>query len=274
MKSLRSLFAICCLLLPCARAFAEPQRAWEQWDGCTLAANRYFDGDSFQVKHGDRVFVLRLYFVDAPETDATYAQRIAEQAAYFGVSTAQALHGGQEARDFTARFLSRPFRVFTRMQPAPGASRMERHYAIVERDGLRLDAALVQAGLARVTSEVAAYPDAEAGRRRENELRALEQKAAQSRKGVWGQSKRTDRRETLAEALRPRAPGALPPPHRVNLNTASVADLVALPGIGPKTAEAIIRARPLADFTALDAVPGIGPKKIEALRDLVSFQQP
>jgi len=60
-------------------------------------------------------------------------------------------------------------------------------------------------------------------------------------------------------------------PSTVNLNTVSAKALEALPGIGPKTAAAIIAVRPLKDLQALDQVPGIGAKTIEALRDLVSF---
>lgn len=265
--SLRVLILCVIAGLPAAAAEA----AWQRWDGCTLVADRYFDGDSFQVKYRGRVFVLRLYFVDAPETDDSYADRVAEQAGYFGVTPAQVLRGGVAAKEYTTRFLAKPFRVLTRMQAAPGASRAERHYAIVERDGARLDAALVLAGLARATGAVADYPDVGAGQRRENELRALEQQAAYGRRGVWASSTRADRRETLLQKLTPKWPGTLPVPHRVNLNTATLADLEALPGIGPITAQAIVRARPLHDFTALDAVPGIGPKKIEALRDLISF---
>jgi DNA uptake protein ComE-like DNA-binding protein len=249
--------------------------AWEQWDGCTLEADRYFDGDSFQVKHRGAVHVLRLYFVDAPETDAGYGQRVGEQAAYFGVKPEEVLRGGAAAKEFTAKFLGQPFRVITRRQGAPGASRSERYYAIVERDGWRLDAALVQAGLARATSEVADFPDAAAGQQRALQLRSLEQKAAQERQGLWEKSQRTDRQETLVEKLTPRflkPAGSLPAPRKVNLNTATQLDLEALPGIGPKTAGAIIRARPIRSFEQFDTVPGIGPKKIEALRNLVSFE--
>jgi DNA uptake protein ComE-like DNA-binding protein len=57
----------------------------------------------------------------------------------------------------------------------------------------------------------------------------------------------------------------------VNLNTASVSAIEALPGIGPKTAAKIIAARPLKDMRDLDEVPGIGAKTIEALQGLVSF---
>lgn len=254
---------------------AEAPRAWETWDGCRLVADRFFDGDSFQVRHGKSIFVLRLYSADAPETDDGYGTRIAEQAAYFGVTNAEVLRGGVVAKEFTAQFLATPFRVITRRKTAPGASRAERFYAIVEREGQRLDVALIQAGLARATGESADYPNAAAAPTRRAELRAWEQKAAFDRKGLWASSQRQDRRQTLTERLKPLLSlrtGAPVAARKVNLNTAPASDLEALPGIGPKTAEAIIRARPLHDFSALDAVPGIGLKKIEALRDLVSFQ--
>jgi DNA uptake protein ComE-like DNA-binding protein len=251
------------------------ERAWERWEGCTLAADRYFDGDSFHVRHRGAGYVLRLYFVDAPETGAGYGTRVAEQAAYFGVKDDEVLRGGAAAKELVAKFLGAPFRVITRRQTAPGASRAERLYAIIERDGWRLDAALIQAGLARATSEIADFPDAAGGQQRAHELRSLEQKAAQERQGLWAKSQRADRKAGLIERLTPRlfkSAAALPAPRKVNLNTASQLDLEALPGIGPKTAEAIIVARPLRSFEQLDAVRGIGPKKIEALRNLVSFE--
>lgn len=259
---MRPLSTLALAFLVCSPLRATEPHRWEQWEGCTHVTDHYFDGDSFQVKYGSQVQVLRLYGADAPETDNGLGTRIGEQAAYFGVTPTEVLRAGVAAKEFTARFLSKPFRVITRRKIAPGASRSE-----------RLDAALIQAGLARATTEPADYPDAAAGQRREQLLRGLEQKAAQERKGLWVKSQRTDRRETLAERLTPRLlkPNALPKPRTVNLNTASSADLEALPGIGPKTAAQIIRARPLKDLPALDALPGFGPKKIEALRDLVSF---
>lgn len=255
-------------------AVAAETQGWEQWEGCTLVTDRFFDADSFHVRRGGTVTVLRLYFADAPETDAGYGQRIDEQAAYFGVTRDAVRRGGAAAKEFAAKFLSQPFRVITRRKAAPGASRTARYYAIVERDGWRLDAALVEAGLARATSEVADFPDAVAGQRRAHQLRGLEQKAAQGRAGLWQESGRTDRRESLGDRLTSRLSkknDALPAPRKVNLNTATQFDLEALPGIGSKTAEAIIRARPLKGMAALDTIPGIGEKKLEALRDLVTF---
>jgi competence protein ComEA len=59
----------------------------------------------------------------------------------------------------------------------------------------------------------------------------------------------------------------------VNLNTASPAELEALPGIGPATASAIVEARGRRAFRTVDDlldVPGIGPAKLGQLRDLVT----
>lgn len=61
---------------------------------------------------------------------------------------------------------------------------------------------------------------------------------------------------------------------RVNLNTATSADLDTLPRIGPAMAQRIIEWREQnGRFTSVDdllAVPGIGDKMLEALRDLVT----
>jgi competence protein ComEA len=60
----------------------------------------------------------------------------------------------------------------------------------------------------------------------------------------------------------------------VNLNTATVAQLEALPGVGPATATAIVTYRekhgPFRAVTGLLEVPGIGDAKLDALRDLVT----
>lgn len=61
---------------------------------------------------------------------------------------------------------------------------------------------------------------------------------------------------------------------RVNLNTATQAELETLPGVGPVLAGRIIAARANKPFTSLadlDQVPGIGPKMLEKLSDRVTF---
>ncbi|MDF1823461.1 MAG: twin-arginine translocase subunit TatC [Verrucomicrobiales bacterium] len=53
----------------------------------------------------------------------------------------------------------------------------------------------------------------------------------------------------------------------VDLNHASVEELVSLPGVGPKMAEAIIDHRPFETFDDVEKVPGLGSKKLNAMID-------
>jgi competence protein ComEA len=64
---------------------------------------------------------------------------------------------------------------------------------------------------------------------------------------------------------------ALPNGERINLNTATSAQLETLPGVGPKMAARIIAARPLGGLKDLDAVSGIGPSMLKKLEPLVRF---
>ncbi len=77
------------LLVPLL-AFAQhapPARPFQPFDGCIYKPQRWNDGDSFHVILPDRKEVIfRLYFVDTPEEERVYADRIAEQSAYFGIS--------------------------------------------------------------------------------------------------------------------------------------------------------------------------------------------
>ena len=62
---------------------------------------------------------------------------------------------------------------------------------------------------------------------------------------------------------------------RVNLNAATAAELDSLPGIGPATAAAIVRARTAKPFTAVDELQTRGllsPRAFAELRDLVSVR--
>lgn len=66
----------------------------------------------------------------------------------------------------------------------------------------------------------------------------------------------------------PTAPAApAPSSNLVNLNTASQGELEALPGVGEKTAQKIIAARPLASVGAVDAMPGV---RFAEFKDLVT----
>ena len=63
------------------------------------------------------------------------------------------------------------------------------------------------------------------------------------------------------------------PAGRVSLSSATAAELDALPGIGPVTAQKILDYRAehggFRSVDDLDAIPGIGPARVEQLRDVV-----
>ncbi len=65
------------------------------------------------------------------------------------------------------------------------------------------------------------------------------------------------------------------PPSPIRLNDATAADLTRLPGIGPKTAKAIVDYRsdngPFTTLSDLKKVKGIGPKALERLTPLLSL---
>ncbi len=84
--------------------------------------------------------------------------------------------------------------------------------------------------------------------------------ATQGVRHVWGRGRVevTERTEVV------------PPPARLNVNTATDYELAMLPGIGPVTARAIIDWRtehgPFRSLEELKEVKGIGPKTIEGIR--------
>jgi competence protein ComEA len=68
--------------------------------------------------------------------------------------------------------------------------------------------------------------------------------------------------------------GPAAPAGPVHLNSATLADLDALPGVGPVTAQKILDYRQqhgaFGSVDELDAIPGIGPKRMDQLRGLVT----
>jgi len=58
--------------------------------------------------------------------------------------------------------------------------------------------------------------------------------------------------------------------HPVNLNTATASELQQVPGIGPSTADKILKMRksygPFKSVDDLRAIKGIGPKRMEKMR--------
>lgn len=164
--------------------------------------NRYNDGDSFRVRQGDREFVFRLYFVDAPETDHGFGERVREQALYFGVTTSAVVQVGQEAAAFVKQQLSGTFTVITRWQAAQGRSKLPRFYAFVQANGQDLGRQLVSQGMARVYGVRATTPEGESAETARAQLLGLEDTARHERLGAWTTSRQLNVTEAREEALR------------------------------------------------------------------------
>src|SRR5688572_11813256 len=79
---------------------------WFTFANCRFMPEEHRDADSFHVMTADqRQFVFRLYFVDAPERDTSFKDRVREQAEYFGISESEVLKMGEESKKFTAERL-------------------------------------------------------------------------------------------------------------------------------------------------------------------------
>ncbi|MFZ0916372.1 MAG: hypothetical protein WAN04_05710 [Candidatus Udaeobacter sp.] len=128
--------AVFCTTVVSLRA-REGSKDWITLDNCQLVPNKANDGDSFHVRANDTEYLVRLYFVDAPETASVGPARLIEQAEYFGVSVPQVIEIGLDAEKFVDANLSEPFTVVTRLAGGLGRSKVQRIYGFVRtKDGI------------------------------------------------------------------------------------------------------------------------------------------
>lgn len=259
-----------------------------EFKACKLSPTEWADGDSFEVVFADGAKrTIRLYGVDCMEMhvhgDDSNARRLRDQRRHFGIAhilTAKA--AGEEAKRETTALLAQPFTVHTAFADGRGDGRFERIYAFVRTgDGRDLAETLVSKGLARAFGVTRQRPDGTAGDDWQEHLRDLELTAARAGVGAW---KHTDwqklpelreeaRRET-AEIEQAKGDRKAAENEPVDLNTAPRDELMTLPGIAEKTANAIIEARPFDRIEDLDEVPGIGKATIEKLRPYLIIRRP
>ncbi len=250
-------------------AFAQGDDEWTTLESCRLVPSFLNDGDSFLVESEGRRYVVRLYFVDAPEVTPAYPGRVKEQAAYFGCAADEIPGIGRAASKHAERFLRGRFTVHTRF--ADGGGKKKRYLGIVERDGELLSQELVREGLARIHGyrPESAWPGGMSAERMLRELGRLETGAKSGAAGAWGERGATasasgnldDRAEPAAEDGYPALP-PLPGGEKIPLNHASSAELQQVPGIGAVYAGRIMAGRPWEALDELTRLKGVGLGKV------------
>lgn len=263
------------LLLAAAGAFCLPgrgiaQEAWQSFPGSRFVKEDWFDGDSFRVeieRNGKTErHVVRLYFVDCPETTTdrdSDKKRVLEQARYFGIAPPTlVVEHGLAAREKVRALLQKPFTVRTAFASAPGRSRLPRIYALVQTaDGRDLGGLLVEAGLARAHGVSRSLPDGTSGNEASARYADLEAAAMLSRRGIWAdtnvESLAALRAAERAEANQLRNAFAEEESPPINLNSASLAELEKLPGVGPVLAQRLLEGRPYASVEEVARVRGL-----------------
>lgn len=165
------------------------RKQWEQLTQCRYVAKSYNDGDSFRVNCGGPEFVLRLYYIDAPEANFTNSARVGEQRAYFGVTIEDILATGERATERVREILQEPFAVSTRWAGAAGRSAEPRYYGLVDVGGKRLIEVLLAERLARTKGVVVNLPTGEKSKMYLERLRELERQAKDQKRGAWARSK-------------------------------------------------------------------------------------
>jgi DNA uptake protein ComE-like DNA-binding protein len=267
-----------CLFLASQSQAAE----WQTFKNCRLIDNPSNDGDSFHVQAGDKQLIVRLYFVDCPETSAATdadAKRVREQSWHFGlVEMRRVLHYGEEARKFTAQALAKPFTLHTAFATALGRSAMPRIYGMITTaEGNDLGKLLVEKGLARAYGSKRRTFDGISGEEMGNRLQDLELQAMMQRVGIWSETdptmlakfreKERDEEEELKE-LRDQLNAK--PSGLVDLNTSTAGELQSVSGIGTVLAARIIEGRPYQSVDDLLRVRGISRSLLDRLRPAVT----
>ena len=270
---MKRLVAFLTLVLASAAVGQELQK----FEGCRQVTTEWADGDSFPVKLPDgKEIVLRLYYVDCNETSAateTDQRRVRDQSSYFGIDDHQVtLASGRQAAQEVKKLLAKPFTLHTAFATAPGRSAKPRTYGFITlSDGRDLGAVLVGEGLARSYGVRRNTPDGLKTDAAEARMDDLELGAAIARRGIWAKTdpqrlvalreeRRAEERE-LQQAFGTAAGQPLDP------NTATVDEIMLLPGVGEVLAERIVEGRPYKSIEDLRRVPGIGEKVFVALKD-------
>ena len=188
MRKIMDVAVFTLLMLVAAEPCHAKKTVWEKLSDCQYIDAKDNDGDSFRVRCGTKGFVLRLYFVDAPETNLRIADRTREQGEHFGITLDETMRAGILAKELVQKLLHEPFIVQTHWASAQGRSKESRYYAFVETGGKNLAEVLVSQGLARTKGTSSKLPSGEKGSKYKERLELLEHEAQQKRLGAWATS--------------------------------------------------------------------------------------
>lgn len=180
---MKSAILLLLLFLPWCRA--EQQDGWTVFHNCELIQHGGNDADSFHVKADGRHLLVRLYFVDAPETSMSFPQRVTDQLEYFNTDQQSVLKGGMDGARFVRNLLKDGFSIYTKFEDARGRSSIPRHFCMIKLNDAWLAELLVGAGLARIYGMFTALPDGSSGNAFIEKLRMLERNAQREQLGVW-----------------------------------------------------------------------------------------
>lgn len=177
-------------------ASVSQKNGWTIYQNCQLVSHNNNDGDSFRIRlPNGSVEVYRLYFVDTPESTFkryrdgnTNAERISQQARYFGGITPEAATAvGQKAKKFTLALLeSTPFTLATKREEVYDSGRYYAHVSLDYEGKTRwLDEILVGKGFVRIITQPADLPDGTKAEAHRTLLRKMEAEAKRNRVGAW-----------------------------------------------------------------------------------------
>lgn len=253
-----------------------PPTELQEFPKSRLIPTEWGDGDSFLVEiEPGRQEVLRLHFVDCPETSATTEtdqRRVRGQSSYFGVSSHRTtLKFGQLTKAEVQKLLEKPFTVSTAFSRALGRSAKPRYYAFVTMEnGHDLGEYLVSHGLARSFGVGRATKDGVSSDDAKSKMNDLEMGAAIGRQGIWAETNPENlvamREKDREEAQKLKEDFDLAKDEKLNPNKASVDELMLLPGIGRVLAERIVEGRPYSSVEDLRHIAGLSAKKFESLK--------
>lgn len=247
----------------------------------TLVEGAYHDGDSFRVNVSNKVYTIRLYYVDCPETSVsqnTDARRVRAQKRYFGLSSPrETILYGRLATEFTNKQLKEPFTLYTSFAAAMGRSRGGRYYGFIETSkGQDLGELLVANGYARSYGVSRSDWRGRDSKEVEAILNDMESLAMLGRKGIWKSAdaeklvkmRALERSEDHELSLICDTLNA--PLENLDINSASLVELETLPGIGPVTAKRIIACRPYKSVEELIDLPMITESKLRKMRQYLA----